>query len=139
MAFNSEEYGYNDLTVQMLGRPIIGLRGIKFKESQEKENIYGRGKKPVSRSRGRVSFEGELKVLHSELIALLQAQGNGRSILTISPFDIVVVFAPEDGGQVTTYILKYVEFTESEIDVNEGDMMTEHTLPIIIGDVEWNV
>lgn len=139
MAFNSEEYGWKDLQVVMLGRPVIAIRGLKYKESQTKENIYARGNKPISRSRGQIQFEGEITVLQSELRALLQSQGNGRSIMTIKPFDVVAAYVPEDGGQVSTDILKYVEFLECEIDINNGDQMTEHTLPVIIGDIEWNV
>jgi len=136
---NSEEYGWNDTNVVMLGRPIIGLLGIRYKESQEKTNIYGKGKSPRRRGRGRVTYEGEIKVLGSELWALMQSHGTNQSILSIAPFDIVNSFAPEPTGVVSTNILKYVEFTEVEISVNEGDNFKEITLPIIIGDIEWNV
>ncbi len=136
---NSEEYGWNESNVVMLGRPVIGLLGIKYKETQEKTNIYGKGKKPRRRGRGRVSFEGELKVLGSELWALLQSNGRNKSLNSIRPFDIVHAFAPEEGGIVSTNILKFVEFTEVELEINEGDTNKEFTLPLIIGDIEWNV
>ena len=139
MAFNSEEYGWNDLSTTLGGRVLIGFTGIKYKEKQDKKNVYGKGKKPIRRARGRVEFEGELKVLQSELRQLLKDAGNGRSIVSIRPFDIVNSFAPEAGGKVTTDILKYVEFLEMEIDINEGDPNTEHTLPIIIGDIQWSI
>ena len=139
MAFNSEEYGWNDLNVVMGGRPIIGILGIKYKEAQEKKNIYAKGKKAIKRGRGNVTYEGEIKVLQSELRALMLSAGANKSILSIKPFDIVAAYAPEDGGVISTDILKYVEFTEVEIDINQGDANTEHTLPIIIGDVEWGV
>lgn len=139
MAFNSEEYGWNDLTVQLLGRPVIGLRGVKYGQEQDKQNVYGKGKRPIARARGQVTYEGEIKVLLSELRALLQSEGNGRSLVGIRPFDVVVVYAAEAGGALTTDILKYCEFTKAEIDLNQGDAFVEITLPIIIGDIEWNV
>lgn len=140
-SFNSEEYGYKDIQVVMLGRPIIGLRGIKYSVRQEKSNVYGAGKKPIARSRGNIVYEGaEIKVLMSELRALLQSQGNpAKGVVAIAPFDVIVAYAPENGGVVTTDILKYVEFTESMIDVNQGDQQIEVTLPIVIGDIEFNV
>ena len=140
MAFNSEEYGWNDLTVQMLGRPVLGLRGLKYGDEQDKQNVYGKGKKPIARARGNVNFDGaEIRVLKSELRALLNSAGNGNSLLSIAPFDIVAVFAPEEGGVIQTDILKYCEFSKTEIDINQGDAFVEITLPIIIGDIEWNV
>jgi hypothetical protein len=137
--FNSEEYGWNDSHVVMLGRPVFGLVSVKYKEAQEKNNIYGKGKKPRRRGRGRVTFDGEIKILGSELWALMQSYGNGKSILSIPPFDIVHAFSPEEGGLVSTNILKYVEFTEVEVSIKEGDTHIEITLPVIVGDIEWNV
>jgi hypothetical protein len=137
--FNSDEYGFIDLTVVMLGRPVVGLRGIRYNESQEKGNVHGAGKKPIARTRGQVNFEGELRILHSELRAILQSQGSGKSILSIRPFDIVCTYAPEAGGVISTDTLKYVEFTQAEIDLSNGDQFTEVVLPIIIGDIKFNV
>lgn len=137
MTFNSEEYAFNDITLVMLGRPVIGLRGIRYKVSQEKDNVYGKGKLPVARGRGQVNFEGTIKVLHSELRALLASVGGGENILAIRPFEIVVNYGPLV-GIANTDILKYVEFTEQEIDVNQGDKFTEVSLPIIIGDIQFN-
>ncbi|WP_420582087.1 hypothetical protein [Reichenbachiella sp.] len=137
---NSEEYGWNDSHVMVLGRPILQILGIKYSEEQEKKNIYGKGKKPRKRGRGRVTFPpGELKVSSSELWAFMQSHGNGKSILSIKPFDIVHAFAPEEGGVVSTNILKYVEFTGVGIDLSEGAPDVEVTLPFLPGDIEWNV
>lgn len=137
MTFNSEEYAFNDITVVMLGRPIIGLRGIRYKVMQDKENVYGKGKLPIGRGRGQVTFEGSIKLLHSELRALLAAVGGGDNILSIRPFEIIVNYGPLV-GIANTDILKFVEFTEQEIDVNQGDKFTEVTLPVIIGDIQFN-
>ncbi len=138
MTFNSEEYAFNDITLVMLGRPVSTLRRIRYKVMQEKENIYGKGKKPIARGRGNVMFEGDITILHSDLRALIASVGGGENILSIRPFDIVVNYGPLVGIQ-STDILKYVEFTEQEIDVKEGDKFTEIPLPILIGDIQFNV
>jgi hypothetical protein len=139
-AFNSEEYGFNDLQVVTLGRPIIALRGIRFKATQQKANVHGAGSKPISRTRGPVDFEGSVTVLMSEVIAMLHSQGNpAKGLLGIKPFDIIVAFAPSVSGTITTHRLVYCEFTESEINLKSGDMQVEVELPIIIGDIEWNI
>lgn len=138
-AFNSEEYGFVDLQVLMLGRPIVGLRGIRYKEMQEKKNTHGSGRKPIARTRGAIDYEGSVKILLSELRALLQSQGNGASIVGIKPFDVVATYAPKVGDVITTDRLAYVEFTECEVKVDQGDTEVVIELPIIIGDIQWNV
>lgn len=138
-AFNSEEYGFIDLQVVMMGRPVIGLRGLRYKEMQEKRNTHGAGRKPVSRTRGPINYEGSVKVLLSELRAMLQSQGTGASVVGIRPFDIIAAWAPRIGDAITTDRLAYVEFTECEVNVNQGDQEVEVELPVIIGDIQWNV
>lgn len=139
MAFNSEEYGWNDVQIVLLGRPLVGAKGIRYKEMQEKKNVHGNGKKPIARGRGRVDYEGSIKILMSELRALLISQGNGVSVTSIKPFDIVVAYAPSVSDVISTDRLVYCEFTECEVNVNEGDPEIEIELPVIIGDIEFNV
>lgn len=138
-AFNSEEYGWTDIQLQLLGRPIIGARGIRYKEMQEKENSYGAGSKPIARKRGSRTYEGSIKVLMSELRAILISLGNGQGVTSIRPFDIVVAYAPAVDAGITSDRLVYCEFTECEVNVNQGDQEIEIELPIIIGTIEWNV
>jgi hypothetical protein len=137
MTFNSEEYGWNDITLVMLGRPVITLRRVRYKVAQVKDNVYGKGKLPIARARGNVTFEGDLTILHSDLRALLTTVGNRDNITSIRPFDIVVNYGPLVGIQ-STDILKYCEFMEQEIDVKQADPFTEIPLPIVIGDIQFN-
>lgn len=141
MAFNSEEYGFIDLQVVMLARPIAGLRGLRYKEMQEKSNVHGAGAKPIARARGQKNYEGSLRILFSELRALLQSQGNPArdGIVGIKPFDIVAVYAPSVNSVISTDRLAYVEFLECEIDWSNGDQFAEIDLPIVIGAIDFNV
>lgn len=133
--FNSEEYAWADLNIAFLGRIITGARGIKIKATQQKTNIYARGNKPHSRTRGNIEFEGELKLLQSEVEALIAQFGD---VLSIKPFDVIVNFAPE-GGTIKTHVAKAVEFTELEMGMEQNAEFMDLTLPIIIGDVEYNI
>jgi hypothetical protein len=139
-AFNSEEFGFIDLQVVALGRPIATLQGLRFKRSQEKSNIHGAGAKPIARGRGSIDYEGSIKILLSEYIAMLQSQGNpAKGITSIKPFDIIASFAPTLGAVVTTFVLVYAEFTEVEVNVNQGDQSIVLELPLVIGDIKDNV
>ena len=138
-AFNSEEYGYVDLQVVMQGRPVIGLRGLRFKALQAKSNVHGAGSEPIARVRGARNYEGSVKVLLSELTALMQSQGNNGQLLKARPFDIIAAFAPSAADIITTFRLVYCEFTEWEVNTNVGDSEIEVELPLVIGKIEENV
>ena len=58
--FNSREYEWADITVVLGGRDITGLRSIRYKESQEKEAVYGKGNRPQAIQKGNKSYEGSI-------------------------------------------------------------------------------
>lgn len=140
MAFNSEEYAWIDIQVVMQGRNVAGLTGIRYKETQTKTNIYAKGKKPYARTRGNKEYEGSIKILQSELEALTKQVGKkGGSINDLPPFDIAVAYAPELGGNIVTDIIKGAEFNEVEKGMDQNDPFMEIELPLIIGDIQYNV
>jgi hypothetical protein len=138
--FNSEEYGFIDIQVVMLGRPIVGLRKIRYKSMQEKSNVHGAGAKPIARGRGKIDYDGTITILFSELRALLASQGQKvDGPIKLRPFDITVVYAPSVTSIINTDRLVFVEVTECEVDWNNGDQFAEIDLPIVIGDIQYNV
>jgi hypothetical protein len=137
--FDSNEYSWADVQVVMLGRPVTGIRGIRYKISRTKTNIYAKGSDPHSRTRGNKEYEGEINLLQSELEAIQKGLKKGQDITDVKPFDIVVSYAPEDGGSIVTDILKAVEFTEVEKSLNQNDPFMELTLPLIVGKIQKNV
>ena len=139
MAFNSREYSWSDVEIQMQGRKVVGARGVKYKTSQEKEAVYGLGNEPRTIARGNKSYDGELVVLQSELEALTRTAGDGADVVDIAAFDIVVAYAPKNGGAITTDIIQLAEFTEVEKEMKQGDKNMEITLPFIALGIKKNV
>lgn len=136
---NGNEYAWENIEVVMLGRPVIGLTSIEYDAEQTKTNLYGRGNKPVSRTRGNKAYSGSLGVLQSELQALTAAAGSGKNILDLPPFDITVAYVDVLGGAIITDVLRDVEFTKLTKGMNQGDPNMTLQLPIIIGDIDENV
>jgi hypothetical protein len=134
--FNSEEYAWKDVTVVLLGKAVTGIRSVKYSEKQEKEFVYGKGDKPVAIQKGNKSYSGEIKLLQSELEALIAASET-NSILDIPAFDIIVTYAA--GVRVITDVLKSVEFTESAKEIKQGDKFQEITLPVLFLDAEQQI
>ena len=136
--FNTREYSWADVEIYMMGKLVTGARGVKYKVSREVEQIYGLGDKPRAHAYGNYSFEGELTLLQSELEALQEAVGAG-TVLDIPPFDIVISYAPRDGGPIKTDIVKSAVFTEVEKGLKQGDKYQEITLPFKALDIQYNV
>ena len=57
---NGRQYEWADISIILGGRMVIGARGISYKESQEKELLYGKGNKPLSIQKGNIKYEGSL-------------------------------------------------------------------------------
>lgn len=134
---NGRQYEFADLTVVGAGRDILGLRGIEYKESQEKEVIYGKGNKPVSVQRGNKSYEGTLTVLQSELDGLAALSDSG-SVLDLQINLAVSYGDPATGTPMATDILFGVQFTEMPKGLSQGDKNMEIALPFICTDIQWN-
>ena len=127
--FNSREYQWSDITIAVGGRIIDGARAIEYKDSKEKEALYGKGDQPVSIQHGNVSHEGTLTVTRSEYQSLRDA-GNG-TILDMQ-LDITVCYGdPAKGDLMKIDKLIGVEFTEEPDSFSQGDKFSEHALPFI--------
>ena len=137
--FNSKEYAWIDVNVVMLGKPVTGLRGIEYKSKRQKEALYATGKKARGIQLGKKEYEGTITVLQSELIAMqAAAKAKGYDDITDLEFDIIVSYLPE-GGTVQTDKVVNASITEAPNAIKEGDLYSEHVLPFIACDVEYNV
>lgn len=131
---NTREYEWSDVTVVMAGRPVTGLRGVKYSAKQEKELLHAKGNKPHSIQRGNKTYDGEITLLQSEYEALKQASGG--DILDAS-LDIVAAYGnPSNGDAMTTDVLVGVEFTEDNTEWKQGDKFQEKTLPFLFIDLK---
>ena len=130
--FNSREFEWADISLVVAGRNLVGFRGIKYSEKQEKEAIYAKGNKPHSIQAGNISYEGELTLLQSEYETLRLAMGG--SILH-GELTIVVTYGnPSKGDQMVTDVLSGCQFTEDGTEWKQGDKFQEKSLPILFLD-----
>ena len=128
--FNSNEYAWVDINVVLLGREVVGLRGMEYKVKRQKEALYATGKK---------EYEGTITLLQSELIALDRAaQEKGYEDITDIDFDVIVSYLPEN-GVITTDKVVNVSITEIPRGMKEGDLQMEIALPFIALDVVSNI
>ncbi len=136
MLINGIEYSWGDIVVNIAGVPVVGITAIKYKESQEKTEIYGAGNRPVARGRGRITNEGSITLLEKEIRALQAASPGGR-LQDIAPFDITVSYIPLDGNAVITDKIRMCEFKDNGRDWAQGDTSKATELELAIGWIEW--
>lgn len=137
---NGRQYEWADVSLILGGRDVVGLRGIKYKESQEKELLYGKGNQPLSIQKGNRAYEGEITLLQSELetLKLLARQQTGRSsVLSLNLNAVVCYGNPLKGDAMITDRLYGIQFTEEEKGLSQGDNNMEITLPFICTDIQY--
>lgn len=74
--------GWNNVKVVMLGRQVEGITALSYKDSVEKENVYGAGGMPVGRGEGNYKAEASITLLKEEVNALLLALDRERESRT---------------------------------------------------------
>ena len=137
-SFNTKEFSWIDVNVVLLGKPVTGLRGIEYKSKRQKEALFATGKKARGIQQGKKEYEGTITVLQSELIAMQAAKQSGYDDITDLEFDIIVSYLSESGVVQTDKVVN-ASVTEAPNSIKEGDLYSEHALPFIACDVEYNV
>jgi len=137
MAFNSEEYAWSDINIVIGGRPVTGIRAIKWTTKRTVTHIYGKGIDPHARTKGNKEYTGSMKLLQSELEALLVSAGANRDVTDLT-FNITVVFAPASGGIVKTHILENCDIEQFEMGMEQDAAFMEIELPLKIGKIKYN-
>ena len=127
--FDSRQYEWADLSLNLGGRDITGIRGVKYSEKIEREPLHAKGRYPHSIQSGNITYEGEIIVLQSELEALVKA-GNG-SILNLRGLTGTYAYGDITKGALIMDQMRGIYFTESNKELNQGDKNMEVTLPFV--------
>lgn len=137
---NDKEYAWGDIQVLLWGRPILGLKGINYSTKKEKEHSHGAGRNPKSIQHGKRTYDGDLKIMHSELIALnAAARSRGFKDILDVEIDILVSYIPEFSTKITMDRIVGASFSEFPKGMNEGDKLSEHSMPFLALDIQEDI
>lgn len=131
---NGTAYDYTQITMIVLGVPIVSVTSIDYEESQEKTNNFGTGNKPVSRGQGPIDATGSVEISMNDSEAIREVAPEG-SLLQIPAFDIIVVFG--NPQNVQTHVLKNVEFTTDGHSSTQGDTDLKRSYDLVISHVKY--
>ncbi len=133
---NGRSYGWGDIVVNVGALPITGITAIKYEEEQEKEDVYGAGRRPVARGYGRIKASASI-TLSVETVMALTASAREGQLNRMAPFTIIVSYLPES-GPIIKDVLMNCEFKKQSRDWKEGDMKKEVELELLVSHIEWN-
>lgn len=129
--------GWNSVSTTMLGRTIEGITQLAYNDSQETENAYGRGGKPIGRAVGNYAATASITLYKEEVIALQLAIGPGNNIMDIEPFDISVLY--EYQGMIYKDVIRNCQFTNNGVDVKQNDKTIATQYTLLPSHVDWGL
>lgn len=129
VGFNSAQYSWSDVTIQLGDRVLTGIQSVRYAEKQEKGFVYGKGNMPLSVQRGNYSYEGSVKLLQNEVETLI-AGAPEKKLARLRDLTVTIAFEREDGESVTDNLVG-VEFMDIEKALEQGKLFMEVDLPII--------
>jgi hypothetical protein len=132
---NGKAYDWQQITCNIAGVPVAGVKAISYSEEQEIVDNYGAGNRPVSRGFGNIETEGSITLSMNEVERIQLAAPNGR-LQAIPEFDITVTFAQADGTPAN-HVLKKCRFKNNGRDMSQGDTEFEIELDLQIAEIQW--
>lgn len=132
---NGKSYEWSDITVNIMGVPIVGITNVSYGETQDITNIYGAGRFPVSRGYGKVEPTAKLTLLMEEISNIMTVAPAGR-IQDIPEFDIVVAYL-DTALFPRIHKLRNARFKMNNFDISVSDTSIPVEVELIISHIEW--
>lgn len=129
--------GWNNVTVNTLGRDIEGITELSYTDETEKENAYGAGGMPVGRGQGNYAAKASITLYKEEVIALQASLGPGKRLQDIAPFDINIHYDYQN--VIYKDRVRNAEFKGNGVEVKQGDKTVAYKYDLIVSHVDWNV
>lgn len=133
---NGVEYGWGDIVCTVAGVPVTGIKSVEYSDEQDVTDIYGAGRYPVARGKGRITCKGKIKLLSSEVNAIVRRAPNGR-LQDIAAFPIIVSYIPDQGGVIVHDKLMNCQFKANSRSWSEGDTEQEVELELAVSHIIW--
>ncbi len=129
--------GWNQHEVVLLGRKLVGISKLSYKDSEEVEAVYGAGKFPIGTGRGNYSAECGMTLLKEEVEGLLGSLPPGSRLQDIPPTDVPVLTIRN--GRTTKDVIRNFQFTGLGKEVNQNDKSVYLEMPCFCTHIDWDV
>lgn len=137
--FNTSECAWSHISVDVLGRKFVGLRGFEVDLEIEKEHLYAAGSKPIDIQDGNEKPTGNFKLLKFEVDLMNDAaQAAGYLNVLKVPHTLisgVIQFKKRASDPIRTIIVPGIAFTKMTFGMEQGAKMMEVTMPFLAMDI----
>jgi hypothetical protein len=132
---NGKQYEYADITMIVLGTPILGVTNIEYGEEDNIENVYATGRYPIGRGYGQITPAAKVTILMNEVMNIVSAAPNGR-IQDIPEFDIIVDYTDVNLIPVT-HKIRNCKFKTNKISTATGDTSIPIEIDLVPSHIEY--
>lgn len=129
--------GWNNVTANLLGRDLEGVNEIEYDDSDDLQNVYGKGKYPVGRGGGNYEAKASITLFLEEIIALQRSLLPGNHLSSIAPFDVTVEY--EYSGFKYKDRIRNAQFKGRGISVKQGDKTIAYKFELVVSHIDWNI
>lgn len=135
MGFSTDECAWKHISIKVLAKKIIGLRGFSFAKETETEYLYGEGDEPIDIQTGNKGYPCSLKVLKYELDEMNDAAiAAGYADISEVPHELIVItcqYKKTLQSRARTLTAMGVKFNSLKFEAEQNAKMQETTLPAL--------
>lgn len=130
--------GWNDLTINMLGRDVEGVYEFAYDDNVDIEAIKGAGGEDIGYGEGNYTAKASITLYTEEWNAIQRSLPPGKHISQIAPFSITAEYEYE-GFKIKDRI-PFVKIKGRGVEVKQGDKVIGYKAElVVIGRIFWNV
>ena len=129
--------GWNDSTVNIMGRDVVGTDEFEYDDNTKKENAYGAGNMPVGWTEGNYEAKFSFSLYVEEEQAIQKMLPPGKRLQDIAPFDAIVQYVNPNTNKITKDIIHNCQFTgrAKKGKNGEGKMVNKHEM--LVSEITW--
>lgn len=131
--------GWNQTTLNLMGRDVVGIEEFDYNDNTKKENAYGAGGMPIGWTEGNYEAKFSLSLYVEEEQAIQSLLPPGKRLQDIAPFDVNVQYANPNNGRIVIDVIHNVQFTgrSKTAKNNEGKMVHKHEM--LVSHITWGI
>lgn len=130
--------GWNNTTVNILGRDLVGTDEFDYDDNTDKENAFGAGNMPIGYVEKNYEAKFSLSLYVEEQQAIQSALPYGKRFQDIEPFDAVIQYAMPD-GRIVTDIIHNCQFKGRGKSGKNGEGKMIHKHEMLVSHITWGV
>ncbi|WP_055394765.1 hypothetical protein [Flagellimonas eckloniae] len=129
--------GWNSVTCRLLGRDVIGITELMYKDSMEIEGVKGAGPFDIGVGEGNYNAEASITLTQEERLALLDSLPPGKRIQDIDAFPIIAAY--DYTGTIYKDVIRACRFKNNGVEVKQGDKSIAFKFELYTPAIDYNV